>query len=104
MQNRVLIGFLFLLAGCTPGATENPAATQDHQTQVGGPQPGSGRPSMQDALSQAERAQPIEDEPDYYAALNPGQLGVRYRVRLIPGFPHLYEFLLQNTGSGWQEK
>ncbi len=33
-----------------------------------------------------------------------GAVGLNYRARFVPGYPGLIEFILNNTGSGWQEK
>ena len=66
------------------------------------------RPSMLDTLTEYERTH-VEDEIDSYAAAMSatsvtGFVPIRFRVRAIAGYPGLYEFVLNNTGSGWVEK
>lgn len=59
--------------------------------------------SVADALNGGERRAREQDEVDYLAAQSPLP-GIRYRARFVDGFPGLLEFILNNTGSGWQEK
>jgi dienelactone hydrolase len=66
-----------------------------------------GRGSVLDTLLDDRK---VVDELDY-AGLAPEVVAqiaasptVRYRVNPVAGFPGLFEFVLVNTGSGWQEK
>lgn len=59
--------------------------------------------SVADALTGSERRVREVDEVDYASVHSP-VAGLRYRARFVDGFPGLIEFILNNTGSGWQEK
>jgi dienelactone hydrolase len=66
--------------------------------------------SILDSATSQERGNSDVDELDYQGMTQEevSQLfaspAVRYRVHAVPGFQGLYEFVLNNTGSGWQEK
>ncbi len=59
--------------------------------------------SMADVLSPTESDADEEDQVDF-AATVANNHAIRYRARFVPGYANLLEFVLENTGSGWQEK
>ncbi len=69
-----------------------------------------GTRSILDGASSSERGQSDVDELDYIhmspeeAARLAASAVVRYRAHPVAGYVGLYEFVLNNTGSGWQEK
>jgi len=59
--------------------------------------------SLLDTLSVQERFGREVDQVDD-AQLMATTMAARYRARFVDGFPGLVEFIMLNTGSGWQEK
>jgi hypothetical protein len=114
---------LLALAACTPsGAGDANVQTpidvgvpgSGSGTDVAPPTNGGGRDrdgtSILDGASSSERGQSEVDELDYIhmspeeAARLAASAVVRYRAHPVAGYVGLYEFVLNNTGSGWQEK
>src|SRR5687767_1103933 len=118
MWNRVLLGTLLIAAGCgqpgtvspIPSTSESTSTSSDvaSETETGSPTPTAprgrgglprGQPTLLDTADAGDR---VEDTID--AQTSATAFGMTYRARIVPGFPGLYEFIINNTGSGWVEK
>jgi hypothetical protein len=116
MLQRLSPALLLLAAACSQGGSDVPSvvtpidvASPDTALPPADPKPKPPR-SRDNVLDTIADETLVVDELDY-TGLPPqvvAQLastpGVRYRFQPIAGFPGLYEFVLLNTGSGWQEK
>jgi pimeloyl-ACP methyl ester carboxylesterase len=107
---------LLALAACSPGG---PASSPSAPTSVNVPTPGTppivagpsdrGRVPPESARSVADAVTPgrlfarDQDQIDVVSVPSAG-IAIRYRARFVPGYTGLIEFVLTNTGSGWQEK
>ncbi len=69
----------------------------------GGGHRNAGGGSLIDTLDASDRAR-TEDEVDTFAAMVGGSTALRYRGGLVPGYTNLYQYEINNTGSGWKEK
>lgn len=116
MNHRVFVGLLFVAAGCSQGSTSVPLPPAVDRPALDAGDTGLkqvdtkrfNRPSMLDTLTASERNH-VEDEIDSYAAAMSvthltGFVPIRFRARPVSGYPGLYEFVVNNTGSGWVEK
>lgn len=127
MIRTLLVGTLFLAAACSDAsrsevvletsagevATPVPdAATSGDAVPVASelPPPRRTRPSIADTADEANGSQILPgdgvlDTQSSVASLTGGSSALRYRARLLTSLPYpSYEFVVNNTGSLWQEK
>jgi len=107
MRTVLLLTALLVSASCgheTASSGAQPVVVTDPGTGGGDPpvdEPTGRVRSVADVLSVLERGARPVDQVD---ATSTTSNAIRYRARFVDGYPGLLEFVLNNTGSGWQEK
>lgn len=95
-----------LVAACgAADPSSAPAAAAPVPEAPAGPgdeDPAPAGPTYAEVLRAPELYGRVEDQID--VAASGTSSAIRYRARFVPGYTNLVEFILNNTGSGWQEK